>query len=80
MDVAPDLCNDLAVVNTNESRQLPGKGDSAMFAFAEFGKTFSTLQQEDKKLETFACLMFQPGAVSKRGSFLIGLHHPASRY
>lgn len=73
--VAPDLCNGPAGVNTKESRQLPGKGDSATFAFAEFGKTFSTLQQEDKKLETFACLMFQPRAGFKTWFF----SHWASR-
>lgn len=43
-------------VNANNRGQLPGKGDSAMFAFSEFGKTFSILQQKNRKLETSTVL------------------------
>lgn len=39
---------------------LPGTDGSAMSAFSGFGKTFLILQQEDRKLETLVCLVFQP--------------------
>lgn len=49
----PFIFNDLAVVRTHNTGQLPGKGDLVMFAVSEFGKIFSTLQEEKSEYDTF---------------------------
>lgn len=53
----PLSCNDLAVVRTYNTGQLPGKGDLVMFAVSGFGKIFLTLQEEKSEYEILACFM-----------------------
>lgn len=52
----PFIFNDLAVVRTYNTGQLPGKGDLVMFVVSEFGKIFSTLQEEKSEYDIFYAL------------------------
>lgn len=72
----PLICCDLAEVRTHNTGPLPGKGDLVMFAVSEFGKIFSTLQEEKSEREIVACFMILPWLFHRHtseSSFLIHL-------
>ena len=69
----PLSCNDLAVVRTYNTGQLPGKGDLVMFAVSGFGKIFLTLQEEKSEYEILACFMVWPGIFRGRFSKVASL-------